>query len=760
MSKKIEKTQDQNIEIMGTVIKIRYYKNTWGIIEVEVDQVIQGEPLTDKWGNIICKGEMPQVTEGSSYVINASYVQDPKYGDQYNINRLYSAFDGSTANDRSKKQFLTSLYPPSIIDSLYNTFEDPFVVLEKGDAHELVKVKGIGFVKAVSYINKFQANLGLGKIYTELPEYNLTHRMVERLMSRYHSPDLVIQRVKEDPYVMIDEVSGIGWATADKIALAGGIGQYDPRRIGAYLISYLGYCGENGRSWITTDELLGAILDALGEEVPDSAITEAIHRYQDQLWWNADKTQIGLLSYYNIEKKIAEELIRIRNAESFIPSDSWKNWSDIITTVEEQNGWKYTEEQITGIHTALQENITLITGMAGSGKSSLVSGILAVLNKYSYVQCALSGRAASRLSEITGKTGFTIHRLLGYPCYDAGSKNGFVYHDENPLFYEIYILDEISMVNSLLFYSLLRAIPSGAKLVCLGDHGQLEAIGSGNIAHDMMLSPEIPTIILTKIHRQAEASGIISEAYKVRQGVQIIEKEWAGDSIRGELQDLHIKAYSDMSNTFYEIMKQYSKLYESKQFDLSQLQVIVPVKSKGSASTYLLNNAIQELVNPTDRKKREVVVYSAGKPTMLREGDKIINTKNNYRTDPTIYNGNMGIIRKIDKVDGNIIVDFFGIGRVEVSSEDWGSLDLGYAITVHKSQGSEWDHVIVGIDYSGYSLLTRELVYTAITRAKKHCDLITQNSALRYAVINEAVSQKQTHLLYLLHDITHPVLVF
>ena len=749
------------IEIICSVENIRFYKNGWGILVVSIDKTISGKPAVDSNNELIIKGNMPEVQSNTQYHVVADFTPDPKWGDQYTIVQIYSEIVFDKNDKGAQKRYLQALFTPKQFETLYKTLDDPYQVLEDADAAALVQCKYIGMHTAMEMINKFRTNMALGRIFTELAEYDLTNNMIERLMNKYHSPDIIIEKVRDNPYVLADEIDGVGWVKADILARKGGISEFDPRRIGAYIRKYLRDVGESGQSWITTDELLGAILDALGEDVPDQNITQSIQNMADDLWYDEDKTKIGLKYYYTMEYKVAEELIRLRDAEPDIKEDDYKDWQKKLHQMEEEQGWEFTEEQINGIYLALKENVVLITGMAGTGKSSLVNGILAVLNSYNYVQCALSGRAASRLSEITGKAGFTIHRLLGYPSFDPDAKQNFYYHDERPLPYEVFILDEISMVNTVLFYDLIRAIPSGAKLICLGDHGQLEAIGSGNIAHDMINSPEIPTIILSKIHRQAEASGIISEAFKVRHGQQIVEKDYAGKLIKGELQDLTINAYSDASNTYYNIMAAYSTAMADPDFDMMKTQVLVPIKSRGSACTYELNNAIQELINPKKKGKREITLYmSSGHPYVLREGDKIINTSNNYKLDPVVYNGNIGIIKSIDEINDEIIAEFVGIGVVTIPSNYWRGLELGYCITVHKGQGSQWPHVIFGLDYSAYSLLSRELLYTAITRAEKKCELVVQTSALRYATVVESVSKKQTHLYEILHELTHPKLVF
>lgn len=746
------------IKVTVEVERIRFYKNEWGIIECSINKIKDGAPKLDKNGMAIFKGVMPQLKENNLYNITAEYTEDPKFGGQYNILSIFTALDFGTGDAEGQKKFLSSIFTPLQVTNMYEALDNPFQALKDKDTVSLIKIKGCGMDTADRWIRKFEKHIGEAQIYTELEEYNLTTNMIKRLMDRYNSPELVIEKVKNNPYVLCNEVKGIGWKTADKIALEGGIGEYSTKRIGAYMVHYLDESGENGCSWITPDELMGAILEGIGEEVPDANITEAIHELGDELWWDEDKTKIGLRRYFNIEQKIAEELIRIRDAESKI---TYKDWEDAVKHLEHRQGWEYTDEQKLGVKTVLDNNITVVQGLAGTGKSTLVSAMIEVLRSYSYVQCALSGRASSRMSEITGQEGYTIHRLLGYP---QGDKQGFEYHDENPLGYDIYILDEISMVDAYLFYYLLRAIPNGAKLVCLGDPGQLESIGCGNIAHDMINSSEIPTVTLTKIHRQAAKSAIITESIKVRNGQQIINKDWVGIDTRGELQDLHLDCYSDKSNTYYKIIQAFSSCMAQKDFNIMETQVIVPVKNNGSACTYELNNSIQELYNPEDRRKKEHNGFANGKPYILREGDKVMNVVNNYKTSPPIYNGNIGIIRSIDydeNLDEEImLIDFKGIGEVKVPRDAWNNIELGYAITVHKSQGDQAAHIIFGIDFTSYSLLSREMIYTGITRAKKKCDLIAQTGALRMAISKEGVSKKQTHLQQCLYDVAHPKLIF
>ena len=753
---------DEIIKAVVSVDKIRYFKDSWGIVCCSVEEITEGH-----WNDtdIILKGQMAQPTIGQTYKVTGRICHDPKWGDQVDVINMCSNIEFGDNDEKGKKQFLYSIFTPLQVEAMYEALEDPFDVLKKADSKELVKVKGCGMNTAARWIIKFKMNISMAKIFTELEQFNLSNTMIEKLMETYGDPDLVIEKVKNNPYILVSEINGIGWTKADAIAMSGGLDRYGKERLGGFILHYLKEKGENGCSWITPDELLGAILDTLGEDVPDEKITEAIRNIEDKLWWSEEKDKIGLQRYYNLELNIAKELIRLRDGENKF---DYTDWEEKVKRIESLQGWEYTTEQKNGIKTVLDNNVVIIHGYSGTGKTSLVSAMLEILKKNSFVQTALAGRAASRLSEVTGKEGYTIHRLLGYPLGDK-EHGGFTFHRFNQLDHDIYIVDEISMIGLSLFYSLIQAIPTGSKLIMLGDIGQLESIGSGNIAHDLINSSEISTVELTQIHRQAAKSAIISESIKIRHGEQIIPKDWTGEETRGELQDLTLDIFSDVSNTFYRIMRKWSVELNKSDFNVMNVQVIVPVKSRGDACTYKLNNAIQEMTNPANKKKKEVEIGSNNFAYILREGDKVINTVNNYRVTPNIYNGNLGIITYIGEDNDDfsdtygeeiIEVDFVGIGKVKLGKKDWKGLELGYAITCHKFQGSEADTIIYGIDFSSYSLLTREQIYTGITRAKKHTYLIAQCGALRYATSQEGVSQKKTHLQNCLNEVAHPKLVF
>lgn len=755
---------------------VRFYNagSNFGIISFTVLDYESNSEVIDVPGRTVAKGIMPEPIKGATYHIEAKEVLDPKWGKQYNIDRLYSSLFVNEDDTKAQKCFLESLFTEKQIESMYESLKDPYKALKDKDVQALVSISGCGFKTASRWIQKFHENLNNSKVYVELAQYNFSAKMIDKLIQHYKSPDLVINIVKTNPYKLM-EVSGVGWKTCDEIAQKGNMDRHCPERVQAFLFHHLRTKAEEGYTYLYANEqLMAAIIETLGDDIPDAPILEALKQLEDKLWWNQDHILVGLKSYVMLERKIAEKLIELRNSKN---NFEYVKWQWVIKEQEARQGWKYTDQQIEGIKAVLENQVVVITGAAGCGKSSIVAGMLEILKKYSCVQCALSGRAAARLSEVTQLPGYTIHRLLGFPNGDENHQK-YVYHEENPLPADIVVVDEFSMVSGDLFWVLIRALKPGTKLILLGDVGQLESIGSCNLINDMLKSPEIPSIALDKIHRQAEDSAIIMESMSARKGMSNVPRDYAGVIVKGKLQDLTYDCFSDINCTFYKILEYASEL-KSRGCSVLDSQVIVPMKDR-QAGTNNLNLALQEIYNPLEGREELVISYSKDLQMPMRVGDKVINTRNNYGActyvgqwltktkeeakemgEPCpIFNGNIGIVKAINLKRNELIVDFLDIGTVLVEQDRLKDISLGYAVTVHKYQGSEVKNVIFGVDFSAYALLTRQMIYTGITRAKSHCYVVAQTSAFRYAVAQNGVSKKQTLLQDMLHDVAHPKMIF
>ena len=474
--------------------------------------------------------------------------------------------------------------------------------------------------------------------------------------------------------------------------------------------------------------------------------------------------RVWLTKYYELEKAVSRELKRLMNAKNKFKFSDWENK---VSAMEEKQGWKFTDEQKAGIKLGLDSNVCVITGGGGSGKSSTLSGMLSALGcyegKYSFAQSSLSGKAAARMTEVTNEEGMTTHRLLGFKPGE-----GFSYNRKKQLTEDIIIIDEISLYGGELFLALLEAIRTGSKLIMLGDDGQLESIGSLNLAHDMIESPNIPLVKLTKIHRQAAKSGVITSSLRIRdEHKQLFKRDFEGIKTIGELEDMHFNITSDSESTKERVVNTFKEKFISPLVhrDIMRIQVLCTMTERGDASVLSINRAIQEFYNPESNDKKYIIM-NKGKNNefTIREGDKIMCVQNSYRmhtsTNPEediltdVYNGWIGIAKDIDPFAREVYVYFPIIDKTVIfDSGDINTLHLAYDCTTHKYQGSSAPCIIAAIDASTPpQMRTREMIYTMLTRAEKDCTLVGQNYIVCECIATSGIERKNTFLQQFLLD--------
>lgn len=689
------------------------------------------------------KGNIHTPIIGKVYDIKGEMDYSPTWGEQISILESSMNNDLAETDIRGQKYILCKLFPKHV-QRMYETLDNPYLALKEGNVKELTKIKGCGPNVATKWIEKFNDTYDKHKAYIDLARYSITDKLIEKIIKYYHEDvDKAVDVVKNHPYDLTI-IRGIGWKTADDIALQNGADPYGIDRIETCIKMFLRNQGENGKSFSYSEEIMQELIDKIGEEVPDLNIAEAIHDLQDSqmIVWNKEKTKIGLKWYYDLEYSIAEHLVRLKNAPNKF---KYSNWLEIIKKKEKAQGWDYTEQQLEGIKMVLDNQLCCISGYGGTGKTSIIDGILTILQDYKSVTVALAGRAAARISEASGKESQTIHKLLKLKYGDPRTPFDYEY---DPLDYDIIVVDEMSMIDGYLFKQLLKACATGTKVIFIGDVGQLESIGSCAVAADMLESKYISSIFLDKIHRQAQKSAIITESIRVRQGKQLTSDGWTGEETRGELQDMILNCYTDKSNTYHNIV-QYFKEEIKHAKSILDVQIIVPCK-QGVSSVASLNHIAQQIYNPKSKKQYKIM-KSGVVQWVLKVGDKVINKQNKYQiinSDGSvvdIFNGNLGIIKDIK--DDYILIDFQGIGYVEVPKSHAPYIELGYAITCHSAQGSQFDIVIGGIDFSMFIMLNKELLYTMITRASKKFILCAQTKALQYAITKEQIIHRQTYLM-------------
>ena len=716
--------------------------------------------------SIKLKGNTCTLEYGTTYKVFCKLSESHEiYGDTYELVYISKCIDISSKD--KQKEFLKNVLNENLVDKLFDEYDDVIKLLEERDVKSLMKIKGIGNQVALKMIDEYEESKDYSSIYMELGQLGLTHTFIKKLVDFYHSPDTVIDIVRNNPYDLV-RVDGVGFKKADEVACKVGIGQYDIRRIKGFLLHHLNEQGEAGKSYLNYQELMKALYDTLGfvpEEVVNATAKQMIDNEDVVVLENG--TKIALKRFYDLEKNIMNELLRLQIGRiKVIESDSNEfeselhkdyipksfnigNWETIIQRVEEKQGFTFTDEQKAAIKLSLDNHVMALTGLAGAGKTSTANGICSLYDNYNILACALSGKASVRITEATGLPASTIHRALGY-------QNGqFMFNKDNKLAVDIVLIDEATMINGTLFLSLLEAIPTGAKVIIMGDVQQLTPIGNCQVFADILDSNVLPVVKLTKPHRQALMSGIIPTSIKVANQEQIFGNSFEGNEILGELKDMELDITSSKESMSDTIINHF-QTEMAKYNDIMEVQVCVPMRLKGELSCYNLNTKIQNIYNPkfNDSKEIEILLEKKNEDTkkyLIRVGDKVLNTKNNYKcvnvegdTTP-VFNGNIGIVKEIED-NGYCTIDFVGIGEVVFSKTDSKNLELAYACTVHKMQGSGFTSTIVGMDTGSFIMNNSELLYTAITRAKKYCVLVGNNYAISKAIQTKEVKTKQTFL--------------
>ena len=735
------------VEIVGSIERERYRNGDFCIATMRVSEVRQGVLKRANDGNVIFKGDMRMIPQ-KEYIIRGRYEDNKKFGPQYQFlsNKLKNPIEDMSAKEF--RQFLTDLSPYGV--RINKAYEDARKIFEEHNLEALTKIDGIGNVRAKELLDKYDSQRDYSPVYVEFAKYGFSTKVAKRAIDYYSSIDTPIERLKKNPYDLM-EIPGLGFKKIDDKCLEHGIAENDPRRIKAFLVDYFEQLEMDSKSWIPVAQLKAY----LRNEIFNCDIAETFKKLNADknfvIFEREDEKRIALRTIYEMEKKVAEELLRIKNGSSDV---ELQDVDKVIGDIEKEQGWSYSTEQRDAVDTMLKENVVILRGPGGVGKTTTLNAVIKVLrhNNISVATCALAGKAAENLTQVTGLRGQTIHRLLG-----IGSP--FELKDQG-LEYDVVILDELSMVNISLFSELVRTIPTGAKLIMVGDSAQLDSIGIG-VMRDAIASGTIPVITLNKIHRQAQESAIITHSLAFRAGNLpdglSVKANW---HMMGKRRDLGYVFEDDEKNLLGDACKIFK--YALKQYDVKDIQIV----SQTTRNCLMLNKAAQQIANPQKDQDYYVVYEGKEYEYTLRVGDKVINTRNNYRTPDAdrssaflpIFNGNTGTIESIDLEKGNkgeeslrMIVDFDGIGRVVIDSGAVTNIQLGYAITVHKSQGSTIPCVIVALPFQ-YVLNTRELLYTAITRASKVCYLVTSMKTLRSTVKKTSGVKAKSNLVYFLKE--------
>ncbi len=724
------------MELTGTVKAIIYRSEDTGFTVLE---------LTDETGeDMTAIGEMPLAGVGERVELTGQWTEHKTYGHQF---RAETCKTLAPATLTALKNYLASGLIKGVGESTAQAIVQTFGmetldVLEKEPAR-LAEVPGIGQIRAQTIGASYGAQLGLRDIMLGLQKYGVTIGQAMKLYKIYG--ELCLAKIEENPYRLIDDVEGIGFKTADAIARNGGVEPDAPYRLRAGLKYTLQWARQEGHTYLPREKLVEVAAGLLQADIApvERTLTELLlegQLIQEQL---PGEDGIFLPGMFRTEQDCALRLLRLQG-QSALDNPFFRPKAQ-IARLEQQLDITLAPAQRQAVELALKAGALVITGGPGTGKTTILRFVITLLEEMGteYALCAPTGRAAKRMGEATGRDASTIHRLLEY-SYGEG---GFGRNAENTLLADVVVVDEMSMVDVPLMAALLRALAPGTRLIMVGDSDQLPSVGPGNVLRDMVDSGQIPVVRLTEIFRQSGRSAIVTNAHRINEGQMPI--------LEG-LEDFGFEPMEEQEAVIRRLIALNSgkaaKL--GAQEPLQDIQVLAPMK-KGPLGVYNLNKRLQEALNPPAHKKKERKYGDV----VFREGDKVMQIKNDYRLAWTrslphqppemgegVYNGDLGTIMSIDLYEQTLEV-LFDDGRSAVYSFSMlEELELAYCISIHKSQGSEFPIVLLPLLGGPPMLLNRNLLYTAVTRARHMVYILGRQSCIQQMVRNNQVKRRYSGL--------------
>lgn len=700
----------------------------WGVFsfttEDEIPHVTKssgnriGGSLFSKREEGILSGQMQRLNLGMQYNVRAELKKAPKYGWQYIPMQIMIE---KPNNEEEQMLFLESVISKKDARKIITAHPDFINEIVNGKIDFIINIATTKLNAAILLV---QENYLLADIFALLTPMGITYKMIKKITSDVSNPVLLKEMLNTNPYILT-RINGLGFKKIDQLALKINpklrISEFRVRALITYTLKEASF--GDGHTLLP----LSQIKIKLNEIMPEASTffnqvfdMERIKPYEFYIKGN----MIGLIMYYKSESEIYERIHVLKKNKLKISVDSEK----AIAVAEGKLKIKFTEEQLNAIKASLETNFVVITGSAGTGKSTVVAGLLELYKGKKIGICALAAKAAQRVTEITGHPASTIHKILEW------QGDEFMKNKDNPLLYSVIIVDEASMINLSLFKNLLNAIKDTSKIIIVFDHAQLPPIGAGNVATDILALEGTSISKFTKIHRQAQKSGILMDANKIRNSIQPLSNNV--NITTGELKDMHYRFYTDKNSIREFIIRSYFSAI--KKHSIEDVIIILPRKKIVINSTIEINKEIQK------RRFDEYITHVKIGKRYFYVGDKVIQRVNNY--DLGVVNGEIGYVQSISQNRKYLTVKFNENKNIKYGLSMLKDLDLAYALTVHSYQGSQSKIVIVGIDYSHYILLDNCLLYTAITRASKECLIVAEEKAFKFAVKNNKNRTRKTFL--------------
>lgn len=735
----LDKNEKQEPErISGTVDGIVAYKPESGFVVFDLD--MQGELVT-------VVGELGKVEAGEEVSLTGTFASHPTYGSQFRADVCERRLPASaTAIRKYLSGGSFKGVGPALAKRIVEAFGEYTLDVIENTPLELARVKGVSEKLALEINAEFQRAFGARKVMTALQEFGLPAAIAVRAWKKWGTN--AIDFVKDNPYLLCGPEIGLDFSEADAIFTKKGDPQ-DIRRLKAGLKHVLAHNLDNGHTCLPEESLLAAAAGLLGEadEMAD-ALEQLIDKEELNEYSRGGRRFIYLPELFIAETTAAGRLKMMLMSPEETSSASLDRSIEIL---EEELGIEYDILQKRALKNSVQNHVFVLTGGPGTGKTTTLNALIKLLEQQGdeVMLAAPTGRAAKRLSELTGHEAKTIHRLLEVDYSGNELTPVFRKNERNPLKCDTLIVDEMSMVDSLLFDSLLRALPFHSRLVMVGDSDQLPSVGAGNVLHDLIRSDILPSVKLDTIFRQAAESMIVTNAHDIVNG----EYPYL-ESKDNDFFFLPRQTEAECAQTVCQLCeKRLPKAYNFS--PLWDIQVLCPGK-RGEAGTWNLNIELQKRLNPPDGKKKE---FRHG-GHLFREGDKVMQTRNDY--DMTwskddgeigrgIFNGDIGIIEKMDPI-GRMMAIRFDDRVAEYPYDSANELDHAYAVTVHKSQGSEFESVIIPLFEANSRLYYRNLLYTAVTRAKKLLVIVGSAKAVMTMVDNNRKSGRFTNLRFMIKE--------